>query len=465
MPREHDPTFTLENFGPIRAGSFTLRPLTVFIGPNNTGKSYTATLVYALARHLVRPLDLDRFLLMSLYRRREVNRSSTRARMDLPDQIRLHLESKEEHFPEILSERAKMALEQYFETHFLASTTSETPVSIQVRVQDREFFSIVVEDELSFFLAKEFEPRVQEADWPGDYARFSPRFDAERWADLLIEDAWIKILHRCGVDFEDAWYLPPARSGFLAGWPLLTSLTIDFVRQAIGRNPVSISSLSGTAGDFVQLLLNLIATAGRGAFPTETKALGAPLEVLEQHVLQGTIETPRSQRDLGDLQYVTGGLRLPVHRSSSMVGELAPLDLVMRRLLRPGDLLVMDEPEAHLHPENQRRIARVLARLAVAGVTVIAPTHSPTIIHQLSNLVRASQLDDAAFRELGLDESDRIGPEMVGVYVFQSGENGSVIREVEFDPEFGYPEDEFLDVAESLSRQSYQIDEKHPVTA
>jgi hypothetical protein len=67
--------------------------------------------------------------------------------------------------------------------------------------------------------------------------------------------------------------------------------------------------------------------------------------------------------------------------------------------------------------------------------------------------------------EIGLQESDRIRPEMVGIYVFQATERGSEIREVPFDPEFGYPEDEFLGVAESLSRQSYQIDEKQPVTA
>ena len=38
----------VEDFGPIRQANVDLRPLTVFIGPSNTGKSYLAILVYAL---------------------------------------------------------------------------------------------------------------------------------------------------------------------------------------------------------------------------------------------------------------------------------------------------------------------------------------------------------------------------------------------------------------------------------
>ena len=38
----------VEDFGPIAKASVDLRPLTVFIGPSNTGKSYLAILVYAL---------------------------------------------------------------------------------------------------------------------------------------------------------------------------------------------------------------------------------------------------------------------------------------------------------------------------------------------------------------------------------------------------------------------------------
>ena len=38
----------VENFGPIAEANIDLRPLTVFVGPSNTGKTYFATLVYAL---------------------------------------------------------------------------------------------------------------------------------------------------------------------------------------------------------------------------------------------------------------------------------------------------------------------------------------------------------------------------------------------------------------------------------
>ncbi len=38
----------VSNFGPIAEGTVELRPMTVFVGPSNTGKSYLATLIYAL---------------------------------------------------------------------------------------------------------------------------------------------------------------------------------------------------------------------------------------------------------------------------------------------------------------------------------------------------------------------------------------------------------------------------------
>ena len=45
-----DVRMEVKNFGPIAQGSVDLRPLTVFVGKSNTGKTYLATLIYALRR-------------------------------------------------------------------------------------------------------------------------------------------------------------------------------------------------------------------------------------------------------------------------------------------------------------------------------------------------------------------------------------------------------------------------------
>ena len=42
---------TVQNFGPIEKAEIDLRPLTVFVGESNTGKTYLAALIYALHQH------------------------------------------------------------------------------------------------------------------------------------------------------------------------------------------------------------------------------------------------------------------------------------------------------------------------------------------------------------------------------------------------------------------------------
>ena len=43
-----DAHINVQNFGPIEKAEIDLRPLTVFVGESNTGKTYLAALIYAL---------------------------------------------------------------------------------------------------------------------------------------------------------------------------------------------------------------------------------------------------------------------------------------------------------------------------------------------------------------------------------------------------------------------------------
>ena len=80
-------------------------------------------------------------------------------------------------------------------------------------------------------------------------------------------------------------------------------------------------------------------------------------------------------------------VRLTMDESSSTVRSLLLLGLYLRHVARPGDLLMVDEPELSLHPNNQRRIARLFARLVNLGLRVFLTTHSPYFVKELNTLI------------------------------------------------------------------------------
>jgi len=58
----------------------------------------------------------------------------------------------------------------------------------------------------------------------------------------------------------------------------------------------------------------------------------------------------------------------------------------------PGQLLIVDSPEAHLHPHGQSRMGRFLAQVAASGVQVLIETHSDHILNSLRLAVKEGVL-------------------------------------------------------------------------
>jgi len=84
------------------------------------------------------------------------------------------------------------------------------------------------------------------------------------------------------------------------------------------------------------------------------------------------------------ISFLTADYRLPLtmDESSSAVRSLLIVGLYLRHIARPGDLLMIDEPELYLHPRNQRRLARLFARLVNLGIKVFVSTHSDYIVKE-----------------------------------------------------------------------------------
>ena len=64
------------------------------------------------------------------------------------------------------------------------------------------------------------------------------------------------------------------------------------------------------------------------------------------------------------------------------------LPIILAGLFAPeGGLLLIENPEAHLHPAGQSRIGTFLAVLAASGVQVVVETHSDHILHGMRRAI------------------------------------------------------------------------------
>ncbi|MGK0291166.1 MAG: hypothetical protein ACI86H_002633 [bacterium] len=113
-------------------------------------------------------------------------------------------------------------------------------------------------------------------------------------------------------------------------------------------------------------------------------------------------------------------LKLTMDESSSAVRSLLGIGFYLKHLAKPGDILIVDEPELNLHPENQRKIARLFARLVNIGIKVFITTHSDYIIKELNTLIMlhndSPHIQDIAKNE-GYSSKEIIKPEKFKVYI------------------------------------------------
>jgi hypothetical protein len=110
--------------------------------------------------------------------------------------------------------------------------------------------------------------------------------------------------------------------------------------------------------------------------------------------------------------------------------------------------IYVEEPEIHLHPRAQRKMVEILALLVNHGFRVVVTTHSLTVLYTLNNLLQAALLDGDV-TESGLPPVElRIRAADVSVYSFSENakprqlmdENRAFIDEAELgrvDEELG----------------------------
>lgn len=457
---------TFHNLGAVKEAEIDLKPLTIFVGPNNAGKTWTA---YTIAGFLgpwgfraysdayiqgdiqekyptlegyieqVRRTGSGAFDLVQFateYAKQYFNNVAHYVQTWIARYMSTELASFEnldvsidlsEDMPNILSQILNVSIRGS-----VSGTEGKAELTFRKTRGKREFTAYLSSQDFSLDESSPEEQTVQ-------------RLPPEVLREVLIETI-LRSLHRSVYPYVRI--LPTERTTFIAHPPQVVETkaeeaTIEgqTVQQQKGRG------ILGPLGYYLSMMEATYQTEVSDRIQRDKDAKNNPTikeyiflaELLEEIVggkvkyyypaLSSTSERS-SPQDV--IFQPTLDSKLEISIASSMVKELSPLLFYLRYLAKPDELIIIDEPEMNLHPEAQVKIIEFLALLVNAGLNILITTHSPYIVDHLSNLIKASEVEDkeSICDQFFLKRTDAfISKDKVMVYLFEQGQAKKAIDE------------------------------------
>ncbi|MEM1966193.1 MAG: AAA family ATPase [Candidatus Caldarchaeum sp.] len=367
-----------ENLGPVRRADIKIGDVTVLMGPNNTGKTYTAMLTL-LAESLA-----GLFLLVPDFNEMSDSERKSFVRLNafnyILDTYSLTDASK------LIRQGADTATVKFIFEKIEARTLTNPTISLDI---DKD-------------------------------GKLRP------WWDPVI---WARPKQVVFIVPSSVVYLPAERAGIMKTYRQLLRLHLRtrwIPTSVLLREKKRLVTLLGeeiemhrTIREFLDQLL---------AVGERKKGVDIEVAYLEENVLGGKVEL---REDLS-VKYFPKEIKeeIDIINSSSLIAEVSGIYL-MSSLAGPGDFLVVEEPESHVHPRGQLALARFFAKLANKGVRVFITTHSDLIALKLAQLVGLNGLSTEQLKKLGYDESDRLSKERLSIYFMKPTPEGSVSEEIQ----------------------------------
>lgn len=417
----------IQNLGAIKEACIDLnKKLTVFCGPNNTGKTYVSYIIYALTNENVSfPLLLDEKLLQQFL---ETGKFSFCLDIDKlyefrEAQLKLIRDSLDSIFG-ISEEKVKNYFSD-FSLSFLAGKDDfkqkilAEEFSLKAPVNDLVVNVIKKTNDLSIIVENVSEKKIT-----GNYVDVI-RYKLYAYICNLV--AFYPITSSCIFPVErNSIYtfnkeLSIQRNVLIDQMQELSSKKnynpFDILFKRTTRYPMAVRDGLEIADDLINI-------------QNRKSQYYSFADELEKELLHGKVSISKD----GEVLFASEkakATRIPIHLTASIVKTLASLTFYLRYWAKENDLIIIDEPELNLHPDSQIMLARIFARLLNNGFRLLISTHSDYIIRELNNLIMLSGVRPEIVqkaRELGQYREDEfISPSEVSAYLFNNQKRGKVV--------------------------------------
>ena len=438
----------LNNFGPFEEAEVELKPLTVFIGRNSTGKSMLSYLLWALSSAEPLPEWVEAGWEPVAEMTERVFRRIEEGRIEGED-----LEELVKAFVKVLMDAVKHGLEERFKYVFgvelrelvrigrdkavieVQGSCAKIRFSLgdEVRIEE---FDLCIEDMLrrvDVKVSRRHYVYVHYESYLKKYRVYSIADVVDLVVDLLFRHTAVEFSWLALVTPDLTFMLPDSRAG----------ITRTLLKPYI--SPTLLSGVLGVDREYVSTYFRLAEWLSRNPWVVD---LIRPL--LEE--LGVTVDV-RFESGVYNIYVKSWSNKvMPLTMAPSGVREAITVALALL-MVEPKELVpvsvFVEEPEAHLHPRAQRTLARIISRAVSMGKNVVVTTHSDYLISALNNLIALSQLPRRRLKRLGYTKEEVLPPESVAAYLVRTEGDKAVVEKLQVTGE-GIPEDEFAKVAEEL---------------
>lgn len=380
----------IENLGPIKRGEIPLNShILFFVGYNNSGKSYATQLIWAIYNEKFRNEFLEELNYNKITRVKKIEN------FILTEEILLKL-----------IDEFELYITEKIHTIYQLNKENFKKFKIKFVLPESEINHVIENTGQDFSVARIDEDTTRTVNIKRKYSekKLSISGDIEYMSFDILKRKIIEFYFFSIFDSSQSFFLPAIRGAYVNLFQyinryekekkdtiheFLSDNTKVELNKVISLMEESKSSYTMATNYLIDKLTELSSNS-----KDSEKYIDLVDSVIE--LIGGEI-VKRNSKIIGNSKFyltINKNKELPMHISSSTANQLAPLYLFFKYWGHKtlNDMLIIDEPEENLHPENQIKFLEMIFEFVSKGNKVLLTSHSSLLTKLLNSHIAFNEL-------------------------------------------------------------------------